>query len=126
MVVDASAAVSALLHDGNARLQLVGNQLAAPHLIDAEVLQTLHKLLHRGVLTPRDAELSIQRWTRLGVDRYPTTGLSNRIWSLRDNISAYDASYVALAEALNCSLLTADSRLSAAPGPTCSITVVPS
>lgn len=126
MVVDASAAVSALLHDGNARLQLVGNQLAAPHLIDAEVIQTLHKLLHRGVLTPRDAERAIQRWTRLGVDRYPTTGLSNRIWSLRDNISAYDASYVALAEALNCSLLTADSRLSAAPGPTCSITVVPS
>lgn len=126
MVVDASAAVSALLHDGNARLQLVENQLAAPHLIDAEVLQTLRKLLHREVLTSTDAERAVQRWTRLGVDRYPTTGLSNRIWSLRDNISAYDASYVALAEALNCSLLTADTRLSTAPGPTCAITVVAS
>ncbi len=126
MVVDASAAVSALLHDGNARLQLVENQLAAPHLIDAEVLQTLRKLLHREVLTSTDAERAVQRWTRLGIDRYPTTGLSNRIWSLRDNISAYDASYVALAEALNCSLLTADTRLSTAPGPTCAITVVAS
>lgn len=124
MVVDASAAVSALLHDGHARRQIMGSQLAAPHLIDAEVLQTLRKLLRRKLLTLSDAERAMRRWTRLGIDRYPTTGLSSRIWSLRDNISAYDASYVALAEALNCLLITADSRLSTAPGPMCSITVV--
>ncbi|MCY3850171.1 MAG: type II toxin-antitoxin system VapC family toxin [Acidimicrobiaceae bacterium] len=125
IVVDASAAVSALLHDGDARQQLAGNRLAAPHLVDAEVLQTMRKLLHRGAMTPNDAEQAIHRWTRLGVERFPTTGLSARIWSLRDNISANDASYIALAEALNCPLLTADSRLSSAPGPTCPITVLP-
>ena len=125
MVVDASAVVAALLNDGNARQQLVSNRLATPCLADAEVLQTLRKLLYRRVLTSSDAERAIQQWIRLGIDRYPTTGLTKRIWSLRDNISAYDASYVALAEALDCSLLTADSRLSRAPGPTCPITLVP-
>ncbi|MXW60584.1 MAG: type II toxin-antitoxin system VapC family toxin [Acidimicrobiaceae bacterium] len=125
IVVDASAAVAALLHDGDARLQLSENRLAAPHLVDAEVLQTMRKLLHRGTMTSHDAEQAIHLWTRLGVERFPITGLSTRIWSLRNNISAYDASYIALAEALNCSLLTADARLSTAPGPNCPITVLP-
>lgn len=125
IVVDASAAVAALLHDGDARLQLAENRLAAPHLVDAEVLQTVRKLLHRGAIASNDAEQAIHRWTRLGIERFPMTGLSARIWSLRDNISAYDASYIALAEALNCSLLTADSRLASALGPNCPITVLP-
>lgn len=125
IVVDASAAVAALLNDGTARLQLSENRLAAPHLVDAEVLQTLRKLVHRGAMTSNDAEQAIHRWTRLGVERFPTTGLSTRIWSLRDDISAYDASYIALAEALKCSLLTADARLSTAPGPNCPVTVLP-
>ncbi len=57
--------------------------------------------------------------------RHPTISLLERIWQLRDNLSAYDASYVALAEALGCSLLTADRRLSMAPGIECAVTVVP-
>ena len=62
---------------------------------------------------------------RLGMTRYPVFTLLERVWDLRENLSAYDASYVALAELLNCPLMTADARLSRAPGVRCSITVVP-
>lgn len=126
IVVDASAAVSALLKDGDARQILSENRLVAPHLVDAEVVQTLRKLLLRGSMTFDDAERAVHRWTRLGVERFPVVGLVARIWALRDNVSAYDAAYVALAEALDCPLLTADARLAAAPGPSCPVTVVPS
>ncbi len=125
IVVDASAAVSALLKDSDARQMLSENRLAAPHLVDAEVVQTLRKLLLRGTMTLDDAERAVHRWTRLGVERFPLVGLVARIWALRDNVAAYDAAYVALAEALDCPLLTADARLAAAPDPNCPITVVP-
>ncbi len=125
-MVDASVAVSALLNDGGSRQMLSESRLAAPHLVDAEVLQTLRKLLIRGSLTTEDAELAIQGWTELGVERFPLPGLVARIWTLRDNMSAYDASYVALAETLDCPLLTTDARLANAPGPNCPITVLPS
>ena len=62
---------------------------------------------------------------RLGMTRYPVFSLLDRVWELRDNLSAYDASSVALAELLDCNLLTADARLSRAPGIRCSITLVP-
>ncbi|WP_420432333.1 type II toxin-antitoxin system VapC family toxin [Candidatus Poriferisocius sp.] len=126
IVVDASAAVSALLSDGDGRRMVSESRLAAPHLVDAEVVQTLRKLLIRGSLTTREAERAVQRWSRLGVERFPLVGLVARMWALRDNVSAYDAAYVALAEALDCTLLTADARLAAAPGTSCPITVVPS
>ena len=126
IVVDASAAVSALLKDGDARQMLSENRLAAPHLVDAEVVQTLRQLLLRGTMALDDAERAVHRWTRLGVERFPLVGLVSRIWALRDNVAAYDAASVALAEALDCPLLTADARLAAAPGPDCPITVVPS
>ena len=64
-------------------------------------------------------------WRRLGILRHPVFPLLERVWALRDNVSAFDASYIALAEALDCDLLTADARLSRAPGVECSITVVP-
>ena len=57
--------------------------------------------------------------------RYPVFSLLDRVWELRDNLSAYDASYVALAELLDCNLLTADARLSRAPGIRCSMRLVP-
>lgn len=126
IVVDASVMVSALLNDGGARQTLGNSRLAAPHLVDAEVLQSLRKLLSRGAITAGDAELAIERWSRLGIERFPLPGLIPRIWALRENVSAYDASYVALAETLDCPLLTTDARLAAAPGSSCPITVLSS
>ncbi len=64
-------------------------------------------------------------WRRLGIIRYPLVGILGRVWQLRDNLSAYDACYVALAEELGCALLTADQRMTRAPGTRCPITVVP-
>lgn len=125
IVVDASAAIRALLHDGEARRYLSTESLAAPHLIDAEVLQALRRLAARGVVGSADAERAVRQWSRLGLTRLAIHGLTSRIWALRHNLSAYDASYVALAEALDCPLLTADARLAGAPGPRCPITLVP-
>ena len=68
--------------------------------------------------------MALARWASLGLRRLAVVGLLSRIWELRDNLSAYDATYVALAEALACELVTADARLAQAPGPTCAITVV--
>jgi len=68
---------------------------------------------------------ALDAFRHLGMTRYPVFSLLDRVWELRDNLSAYDASYVALAELLDCNLLTADARLSRAPGIRCSITLVP-
>lgn len=125
MVLDASAALSGLLNAGAARASLAGEQLHAPHLIDAEVANGLrrHVALHR--ITAHEGWAALNAWRRLGISRYAVHGLLARVWELRENLSAYDASYVALAESLRCSLLTADARISRAPGVRCTITVVP-
>lgn len=78
----------------------------------------------RGSLDPADAERAVRQWSRLGLARLAVHGLTNRIWALRHNLSAYDAGYVAVAEALDCPLLAADARLAGAPGPECPTTLV--
>ena len=125
IVVDASTALSALLNDGPARDTLAREQLHAPHLIDSEVASGLRRHVATGRITAEDGWAALDTWSRLGCTRYALHGLLERIWALRDNLSAYDAGYVALAEALDCSLVTADARISRAPGLRCSITVVP-
>jgi predicted nucleic acid-binding protein len=125
IVVDASAALSALLNAGPARRALADEQLHAPHLIDSEVANGLRRAVTAQQLEAGRAWTTLDRWRRLGVTRYPVFSSLERIWELRDNLSAYDASYVVLAELLDCSLLTADARLSRAPGCRCPITVVP-
>lgn len=124
IVVDASAAVLALLNDGAARRVLAAESLAVPHLADSEIANALRAQVARGSVAEPAAKVALEHWRQLGVTRYPVVGLLARIWDLRSNLSAYDASYVALAEAASCPLLTGDRRLSAAPGPRCPITVV--
>jgi predicted nucleic acid-binding protein len=121
---DASAAVLALLNDGEARRSLIRDSVAVPHLADSEVAHALRAQVRQGRVAVDVARVALDRWTRLGLRRFPALGLLPRVWELRDNLSAYDATYVALAEALGCALVTADARLARAPGPTCSITVV--
>jgi predicted nucleic acid-binding protein len=125
IVVDASAAVAGLLHDGPARAFLGDGQVHVPHLVDVEVTNALRRLVSVRALPARSAGRVLDVWARLGMTRYPTVGLLERIWQLRDNLSAYDASYVAIAESLGCMLVTADARLSAAPGLRCAVTWVP-
>lgn len=125
IVVDASAALSGLLNDGSARRALAGERLHAPHLVDSEVASGLRRRVAARQLTADDGWTALDHWRRLGMIRYPAFALLGRVWELRDNLSAYDATYVALAEVLDCALLTADARLSQAPGLRCPVTVVP-
>ena len=125
IVLDASAAVQALLNDGQARVLVAAESLHAPHLVDAEVLSALRRLVVAGTLTADDGARCVNTWSRIGLIRYAAGPLLERIWELRQAISAYDAMYVALAEQLDCALVTADARLSGAPGLRCAVTVLP-
>lgn len=124
IVLDASAAVLALFNDGDARRSLATESVAVPHLADSEVANAVRANVLRGEIGSEDAGVALARWARLGLRRFAAVGLLPRVWELRENLSAYDATYVALAEALGCELVTADARLARAPGPTCPITVV--
>jgi predicted nucleic acid-binding protein len=125
IVVDASAAVSALLHAGTARAALTDGPLSAPHLIDVEVASALRRRVVGGALPESAGWTALDTWRRIGITRYAADTLLGRVWELRDNLGAYDATYVALAEALDCALLTADGRLSRTPALRCAVTVVP-
>jgi len=125
IVVDASAALAALLNDGPAR-QLIGTErLHAPHLVDSEIASGLRKQVRRHHLSAASGWNALRTWRRVAVTRYPVYGLFERIWAIRENFSAYDATYVALAETLGCALVTADARLGNASQSQCTITVVP-
>jgi predicted nucleic acid-binding protein len=124
IVIDASAAVLGLLNDGDARATLRDASMVCPHLADSEVAHALRAQVLRGEVSELDASRAIDTWGRLGIERVGVKGLLGRIWELRDNISAYDATYVAVAEAFEAPLVTADGRLARAPGPRCTVTVL--
>lgn len=124
IVVDASAALLALLNAGEARRALSNDALVAPHLIDVEVTSGLRRQVRSGVLEPAAAEECLATWQVLGLERVAVTPLLGRMWELRDNVTPYDAAYVAVAEALDVALLTGDARVANAPGPRCTTVVV--
>lgn len=128
IVVDASALATALTDDGTdgdlARERLRGQVLAAPELIDLEVSSVVRRLILSGQLPVPRAEQALADLMVLPMQRAPHLPLLARCWSLRDNLSVYDASYVALAESLSSVLLTADARLSRAPGLRCVVEVL--
>lgn len=114
-----------LLDDGQARRLLAVESVHAPHLVDAEVVSALRRQVSAGLLTSGHASKALGIWTRLGLIRYAAAPLLERVWELRAAVTAYDAMYVALAENLDCALVTGDTRLAGANGPRCAITVVP-
>lgn len=123
-VVDAGVVVE--LVAGSLDPDLLGDQeLAAPHLIDSEVTHVLRSLVQRRSLTEEQGVLALAGFTRLTITRFPADWLRPRMWALRHNLSAYDATYVALTEMSGAtSLLTTDARLANAPGLQCDIQVV--
>ena len=121
IVVDASAALEVLLRTPAAaavegRLFDPDETLHAPHLIDVEVAQVLRRYAATGQIDPERCRAALADLADFSLRRYPHDFLLPRIWDLRDNLTAYDATYVALAEALDAPLLTRDRRLAAAPG----------
>lgn len=125
IVVDASAALSALFNDGPARFALTSDQLHVPHLIDAEVAGGVRRKVLAGEVSAEYGWAALDAWRRLGMLRYPSHTLVERVWELRANVSAYDATYVALAEHLDIALLTADRRLGRVSVVRCPVTLVP-
>lgn len=128
IVLDASAVVDWLLQTPagqriEQRIYARNDTLHTVHLLDVEFAQVLRRLVREGKLTHRRAEEAIEDLSALRVARYPPVLLLRRIWRLRQNLSAYDAAYVALAEQLNAPLITRDQRLAAAPGHAATIEV---
>lgn len=128
LVIDASVLAVALLDDGpdgdTVRSRLLGEQLAAPSMIDLEVVSVWRGLARAGQVDSRRVGLALDDLRDLPIQRAEHTPLLTRCWELRDNLTNYDAAYVALAEALDVPLLTGDQRLARSTGPRCSIEAI--
>src|SRR5438132_1637921 len=121
IVIDASAVLEALLRTPNADavarwLFDPSETLHAPHLLDVEVAQVLRRYAVNREIDSERGRAALADLADLPMRRYPHDFLLPRVWDLRNNLTAYDAVYVALAEALDCPLITRDQRLAAAPG----------
>jgi len=116
VVLDASVVVAALLnHHTDARRWMSHRGVLVPHLIDAEVTHVARRMVREGSARPDVARRVLRRWAQWPVIRISHQSLFDRAWSLRDDVSAYDAIYVALAERLDATLVTLDRRLATAP-----------
>lgn len=128
IVVDASIIVTGLADDGpdgaRVRARLRGERLVAPHVIDLEVTSAWRRLVSAGQLDGRRATLALADLDSLRLERSPHGPLLSRCWELRDNLTIYDAAYVALAELAEATLLTSDARLARAPGIHCGVEVI--
>lgn len=121
IVLDASALLELLLQTPlgirvEARLFRNEEELHSPHLVDVEVTQGLRRLVRGGEVSPDRAAEALADLADLDLHRHAHLDLLNRAWRLRENVSAYDAMYVALAEALEAPIVTCDTPLARAPG----------
>ena len=129
IVPDASALTAALMRlDGSpkirSRLSQAGPPLHVPEFVDLEFLNGLRRLVLSVIRSREDAETALLDFRNLPLRRYPHARFLDRIWQMRHNITAYDAAYVALAEALDAPLLTRDRRLADATGHTATIELI--
>lgn len=129
IVVDASAMVELVLQTDlgsrvEARLFRNDDELHTPHLLDIEVVQALRRIVLAGDLGPDRALQALADLTAVALNRHDHEGLVTRVWELRGNLSAYDAVYVALAEALPATLVTCDRKLGAAPAHAAQVEVI--
>ncbi len=121
-MLDASAALAAFLGTGvnsasiRVRIEAPGESLHAPHLLDVEMLHALRGLVLRGDVSRARGEEVREDFASLRWSRYSHVAFLDRIWELKDNLTAYDAAYVALAETLSAPLITTDARLARASG----------
>lgn len=123
IVVDASVLVTALGDDGDSgrrvRLRLLGERMLAPELVDLEVTSVFRRLCAAKRFEVLRAEQALADLGTLTIERVSHRGLMRRCWELRHNVTIYDATYVALAESLDATLVTGDELLANAPGSRC-------
>lgn len=125
IVADASVIYDSLIGSTAAQEVLADKHLHVPTVADVEVASVLRKRVRLGQISAEDGWRALETYRWMGVTRHSTFAFFDRIWELRDNLTAYDAAYVALAEIIDCPLVTADARLSRAPGLRCAVTVLP-
>lgn len=129
IVLDASVIVAALVdsgHDGQWAESIVEEgSLAAPELTLVEATNILRRLEQAGQVSRLEANSAHRDLLRLDLNLFPFAPFADRVWALRSNLTAYDAWYVASAEALGCPLATLDRKLSRATGPVCEIVMPP-
>jgi predicted nucleic acid-binding protein len=123
IVLDASAAICLLLYSPETRADRIRGRISleniqAPYLIDVEVAQALRRLVRLGELDESRALEALQDFGALRLRRHPHLPLLDAVWRMRDNRTAYDAAYVALAEALYAPVVTADARMARTPAGT--------
>ena len=125
IVADASTVMAWLL-----RLRSIpvptDEHVHVPHLIDTEIANAVRGHVRRGELDAHSGWEILHTFRWLGITRHGSFAMLDRVWELRYDLTAYDAAYVALAEALQCPLVTGDARISRVPGLRCPVTVVPS
>ena len=128
LVVDASVLAPVVADAGSDgqrfRERLRGETLIGPDLLRVEVASVLRRHADNGNLTTQQANAAIDDLLAFPITVYPTAPLLRRVWDLRASVTAYDACYVALAEAVGYPLLTADRRLANAPGLRCALEVL--
>lgn len=129
IVLDASVVLELLLNGPGAgaageRVFDGAETLHAPHLLDLEVAQVIRRYWRAGEVTAVRGKQALEDLVDLPIQRYSHEPLIQRIWTLRQNVTAYDAAYLALAEGLHAPLLTRDRRLAAAPGHAARVEVV--
>jgi predicted nucleic acid-binding protein len=129
LVIDASLMVAALVDGGPtgqwAADMVLTDDLAAPHLMHVEAANILRRAAHCGEISPDVASLAHADLLDLRVALFPYAPVASRAWEVRENLTLYDAWYVALAEFLDAKVATLDARLSRAPGPTCGFVLPP-
>jgi len=121
IVVDTSAMLEVLLNTRAGarvaeRLFAPNETVHAPHLLDVEVAQVLRRYARTGALEPERGQQALEDLAGFPLFRYPHDLFLPTIWQLRANVTAYDAAYLALAEALRAPLVTRDRRLASIPG----------
>jgi predicted nucleic acid-binding protein len=123
LVVDASLVVAALVDSGTdgrwAEELLASDSLAAPHLLTAEASNILRRSALAGAISTEQASLAYADLLDLRAELFPYAPFASRIWELRENVTCYDAWYVAIAETLSAPFATLDTRLAKAPGSHC-------
>lgn len=128
-VIDASVIVHALVDSaqlGEAARQILRDTpvVAAPDVVKAEVASAIRRLDLHDAIPTRTARFAIDRIRRMSVVNHSIEPYLSRIWELRANLTVYDAWYVAVAERIETTLVTADQRMASAPGPRCEIATV--
>lgn len=127
VVVDSSALAAALVDSGEdgewARAEVADQDLAAPDHLLVEVSNVLRRAVISGLIDQDVATLAHRDLVQLPVGLFPFARLADRVWALHQTVTAYDAAFVAVAEALDAPLVTLDRRLARASGPRCAFVV---